>query len=185
MNETSDPSEQLPKRRSSDRDLGDDTAPKKDEKKRESCIEKVQNLLADKCRSGKKVAIFTHPSPDPDAIGSMMGMAWLIKKAYEVEVDCYYDGHVSHPQNQRMCNLLDPELQVVSECDPSPYAMRICVDTVPAHAACPEGTDFDLVIDHHKEIPNGGFKGLFLNLKAGSCCATVYQLIKQHALQFE
>lgn len=53
------------------------------------------------------------------------------------------------------------------------------------HSYCPDHTNFDLVIDHHKEIPNGGFNGLFLNLKAGSCCATIYQLIKAHDLQFE
>jgi nanoRNase/pAp phosphatase (c-di-AMP/oligoRNAs hydrolase) len=45
--------------------------------------------------------------------------------------------------------------------------------------------DYDLCIDHHKEVPNGGFKGLFLNLKAGSCCATIYELIKQHGVSFE
>jgi nanoRNase/pAp phosphatase (c-di-AMP/oligoRNAs hydrolase) len=84
-----------------------------------------------------------------------------------------------------MVNLLDPELKLASGNDPAEYTIRISVDTVPAHAHCPEDTNFDLVIDHHKEIPNGGFNGLFLNLKAGSCCATIYQLIKSHGLQFE
>lgn len=160
---------------------------------RETVLSKTRKLLAEKIKAAiatngvAKIAIFTHRSPDPDAIGSQMGLAWLLRKAYEnVEVDCYYDGHVSHPQNQRMCNLLDPELKIFNEeCDIESYDLRISVDTVPAHAFCPEGTSFDLVIDHHKEIPNGGFRGLFLNLKAGSACATVYQLIKQHDLQFE
>jgi nanoRNase/pAp phosphatase (c-di-AMP/oligoRNAs hydrolase) len=150
---------------------------------RDTLLERVQKLLAEKCVG--KVAIFTHPFPDPDAIGSQMALAWLITKAYECEVDCYFDGHVSHPQNQRICNLLDPDLKVYSKYDPKEYALNILVDTVPIHASCPEGTSFDLVIDHHKEVPNGGFKGLFLNLKAGSACATVYQIIKQHGLHFE
>lgn len=133
-----------------------------------------------------KVALFTHPSPDPDAIGSQMGFSWLLRKAFEnIEVDCFYDGHVSHPQNQRMCNLLDPELKSITECNPENYDLRVSLDTVPSHASCPENTIFDIVIDHHKEIPNGGFKGLFLNLKAGSCCATVYQLIKFFNLEFK
>lgn len=169
-------------RRSSDKSLSStsDDPPKR----KESCLDKIQKLLLDKCRTGK-TAIFSHGCADPDAIGSMMGMAWLIRKAYEGEVDCFYDGHISHPQNQRMCNLLDPELHLNTSYKEADYNLRICVDTVPAHAATGSVVDFDLCIDHHKEIPNGGFKGLFLNLRAGSCCATVYQLIKLHNLQFE
>lgn len=155
-------------------------------RKKETCLEKVQKLLDEKCKNGK-TAIFTHPSPDPDALGSMMGLAWLIRKTYDSEVECFYDGHVSHPQNQRIFNLLDPEVRPVNEFKDE-YSLKCVVDTVPNHAALPSDLgklDLDLVIDHHKEVPNGGFKGLFLNLKAGSCCATVYQLIKQFGLQFE
>lgn len=158
----------------------------------ESVLVKTQRLLEEKIQVAlaekgvAKVAIFTHPCPDPDAIGSQMGLAWLLRKAYEgVEVDCFYDGQISHPQNQRMCNLLDPELKLLVDCHPEEYDLRIVVDTVPAHAICPDNTIFDLVIDHHREIPNGGFKGLFLNLKGGSCCATIYQLMKIHKLYFE
>lgn len=153
-------------------------------KRKENCLERAQRLLSDKCRTGR-TAIFPHPSADPDAIGSMMGLAWLIRKAYDGECDCFYDGHISHPQNQRMVNLLDPELKLNSLCKPEEYSLRVCVDTIPSHAATVTPVDFDLVLDHHKESPNGSFKGLFLNLKAGSCCATVYQLIKQHGLGFE
>jgi nanoRNase/pAp phosphatase (c-di-AMP/oligoRNAs hydrolase) len=156
-------------------------------------LAKVQRLLDETIRTAvaerglAKIALYTHPSPDPDAIGSQMGMAWLLRKAYDnVEVDCFYDGHISHPQNQRMVNLLDPELKLPAGSSPDTYDLRIVVDTVPSHAyPTMDGSIFDLVIDHHKEIPNGGFKGLFLNLKAGSCCATVYQLIKQHGVHFE
>jgi nanoRNase/pAp phosphatase (c-di-AMP/oligoRNAs hydrolase) len=158
----------------------------------ENVLVKTQRFLSDKIKAAlsekgtAKVAIFTHPCPDPDAIGSQMGLSWLLHKAYEgIEVDCFYDGHISHPQNQRMCNLLDPELKIYTDCQPKEYDLCVSVDTVPAHASCPENTVFDLVIDHHREIPNGGFKGLFLNLKGGSCCATIYQLIKAYGLGFE
>ena len=180
------------RRRSSDISIESEEFPRNNWCPRENLLAKTQKLISDKIKSCHeknglcKIAIFTHPSPDPDAIGSQMGMAWLLRKAYEnVEVDCYYDGHVSHPQNQRMCNLLDPDLKLYTNCDPSFYDFKISVDTIPAHAACPENTSYDLVIDHHKEIPNGGFKGIYLNLKAGSSCSTVYQLIKSHGLRFE
>jgi nanoRNase/pAp phosphatase (c-di-AMP/oligoRNAs hydrolase) len=159
---------------------------------KDSSLSKTVKFLNEKIQSAftskgiARVAIFTHPCPDPDAIGSQMGMTFILKKVFEhIEVDCFYDGQVSHPQNQRMCNLLDPELKLCDDVDISSYDLTICVDTVPSHAYCPEGTVFDLVIDHHKEVPNGGFKGLFVNLKGGSCCATVYQLMKQYRLNFE
>lgn len=181
-------------RRASDSELSaafeDKTEPPK--RGRETSLAKVQKMLSEliqkavTAKGTAKVAIFTHPSPDPDAIGSQMGMAWLLSKAYEnVEVHCFYDGHISHPQNQRMVNLLDPELKLVQDCHIEEYDICISVDTVPSHSVCPENTHFDLVVDHHKEIPNGGFKGFFLNLKAGSCCSTVYQIIKQYNIAFE
>lgn len=159
---------------------------------KETTLTKCHKFLNDKiqkitCEKGTaKIAIFTHPSPDPDAIGGQMGLSWMLKKSYEnVEVDCFYDGCISHPQNQRMINLLDPELKLCSDCDIENYDLKISVDVIPSHASCPIDTNFDLVIDHHKEVPNGDFKGLYLNLKAGSACSTVYHLIKQHGIFFE
>lgn len=177
-------------RRAVDRDIENKKEEEPSLKRKDSCLSKVKKSLTDffEKNKGCKVAIYSHPSPDPDAIGSMMGMSWMLKKVYDIEVDCFYDGHISHPQNQRMCNLLDPEMALVEACDPSQYAYKILVDTIPCHACLPEGVqacDIDLVIDHHKEVPNGGFKGLYLNLKAGSCCATVYQLIREFDVVFE
>jgi len=157
----------------------------KSKHRKPTILTKAQKVLSEKAKGGK-VAIFTHPSPDPDAIGSFMGMSWFLQKNYEVEVDCFADGMVSHPQNKRMVNLLDPEMRPLEEFDPKEYVMTILVDTVPSYAAVGGHTiSFDLVIDHHKETPNGGFKGCFLNLKAGSCCSTVYQLIKAEGAAFE
>jgi len=179
-------------RRAIDREL--ETTKEKEEpplkRSKDSCLSKIKKSLTDffEKTKGCKVALFTHPSPDPDAIGSMMAMSWMLKKVYDIDVDLFYDGHISHPQNQRMCNLLDPDLNLVESCDPSAYSYRIIVDTIPCHACLPEGIeakDIDLVIDHHKEAPNGGFKGNYLNLKAGSCCSTIYQLIKEYELTFE
>ena len=172
----------------------DDVLPDKNIRKkiRETTVAKCHKFLSDKIqkvvfeKGSVKVAIFSHPYADPDAIGGQMGLSWMLKKAYDnIDIDCFYDGFISHPQNQRMANLLDPELKLYSDYDLSTYDIKISVDVVPAYAACPDGTIFDLVIDHHKDPPNSSFKGLYLNLRAGSVCATVYQLIKQHGVVFE
>lgn len=166
----------------------------KDKKRkiREVTVNRCYKFLSDKIskttseKGSAKIAIFTHPSPDPDAIGSFMGLSWMFKKINEnVEVDCYYDGVISHPQNQRFVNLLDPDLKLLTDYVSDSYDLIIAVDTIPSHTSCPEGVLFDLVIDHHKEQPDNKFKGFYLNLKTGSVCAVVYNLIKQGGFSFE
>lgn len=157
----------------------------RNEKTTEKCVyfDKFRKLFEKK---PKRVAIFTHASPDPDAIGSIMAIEWLMSKAFDVESDKFYAGAVSHPQNRCMVALVEPNLKPVDECKPEAYDFFVLVDTVPANAGV-GGLDikFNLVIDHHKEVPNGGFNGLFINLKAGSCCGTVYNLIKKMGLRFD
>lgn len=136
-----------------------------------------KKIISSKLDPSKKVALFSHRCPDPDAIGSMMGMAWLLQNAFGVESTSFFDGQIAHPQNGAICNLLDPQLIPVQEYEPENYCLNILLDTVPANAGIGDKkVDFDIVVDHHKEIPNGTFKGLFINLRAGSCCATVLQL---------
>ena len=71
-------------------------------------VEKFKLLI----ENNSRVAIFTHPFPDPDAIGSMMGMKWMFSK-FGLPADLFYIGAISHPQNRSMVNLLDPELSLV------------------------------------------------------------------------
>ncbi len=127
----------------------------------------------------KPVALFTHAYPDPDAIGSMMGMAWLLRKKFNMEADLFYDGEISHPQNMAIVNLLDPQLKRVEEYDPSRYCMNMLLDTVPVNAGVGDHKlDFKVVVDHHQTILNGSYDGVFVHHKTGSCCAIVYRMMR-------
>lgn len=144
----------------------------------------LKKLLVDK--APKKVAIFTHAGPDPDAIGSIMAVEWMLWKLHRIESVGFYAGEVSHPQNLALYNLIDPNIRRVNEYVPEEFDMRILVDTVPVNAGIEKhAVSFDICIDHHREIPNGGFNGLFINLKAGSCAGTIYHIIKEFGLSFE
>ena len=138
--------------------------------------------------SSKKIAIFTHQSPDPDAIASMMGMQWLFRKKYDCDCDLYYEGRISHPQNNAMDNLLDPGMKNIEDGwdGDGVYDLHILVDTVPSNAGVGENEiDFDLVVDHHPDLPNGGFNGIAINLKAGSCAGTIFRLIEKSELTLD
>jgi nanoRNase/pAp phosphatase (c-di-AMP/oligoRNAs hydrolase) len=128
----------------------------------------------------KPFAIFTHAYPDPDAIGSMMGLNWILSKAFGIESDIFYFGEVSHPQNTAIVNLLDPQLKKVQEeYHADRYGCHILVDTTPAHAGIGDRKiEFDIVIDHHKEMLNGNFNGVFIHYKTGACGSIVFKLMK-------
>ena len=136
--------------------------------------------------SEAKIALFTHPSPDPDALGSMMGVAWLLKKQYGVESDMFVCGCVSHPQNIAMVNLLSPTIIPVEEFCPEEYTAKILLDVIPSNAGRGgRDFDFDVIFDHHLEPITLDSKALYVNLHTGSNCATIYQLIKFFNIDFE
>lgn len=141
--------------------------------------------------SCNRAAIFAHRCPDPDAIGSMMGMQWLLSNSYGIQSDLFFSGEVSHPQNVAMVNLLDPGLRSVEDYDllnsESPYSLHILCDTVPSNAGVPDNfkEEFDIVIDHHRENPSASFQGMWINLRAGSCAATIYDIIEKAGLKFD
>lgn len=155
----------------------------------ESALDRADLVVLDKFKEivdarHKRVAIFTHPHPDPDAIGSMMGLKWLFSK-FGTLSDLFYKGAVSHPQNRSMVNLLDPELQSIESYKPENYSLKITVDCIPENAGCPnDDCHFDVVIDHHKDHPKD-FEGLYINFKAGSACATIFAIIEHLNLEFD
>lgn len=150
------------------------------EKKKNGCHNGYQEFFElVKKADGKKVAIFTHRCPDPDAVGSMMGLQWLLLKAFGLEADLYYDGEVSHPQNGVMVNLLDPGIKRVKETyKEGDHALRLLVDTIPENAGVGDHKiKFDVVFDHHRELPHN-YSGIIIHRKCGSCSAIIYDLMK-------
>lgn len=150
------------------------------EKKKNGCLNGYQEFNESIRKvEGKKVALFSHRCPDPDAIGAMMGMQWLLQKSFGLESDLYYDGEVSHPQNGVMVNLLDPGLKrVADDYKPDRYGLRILLDTIPENAGTAKlDVSFDAVIDHHRELPHN-FNGVLVHRKCGSCSAIVFDMMK-------
>lgn len=149
------------------------------EKLVQDAIKDFEDAIA-KRKDNLPVAIFSHAYVDPDAIGSMIGLAWLLEMVYNIDSVCFFDGDVSHPQNNAMVNLLDPPIRPIQEYNSSDYGLHIVCDTIPSHAGIGKNNiNFDLVIDHHKEPPNGGFQGTYINLKAGSASATLFAIMQK------
>ncbi len=151
------------------------------------CTEKKKNGFANgysdfyellKKNVNSRVALFTHRCPDPDAIASMMGMQWLLQKAFNVESDLYYDGEVSHPQNGVIVNLLDPGLKRVNDEYKPNYSLHMVLDTTPENAGVGKHEiNFDVCVDHHRELPQN-YSGVLVHRKCGSASSIVFDIAK-------
>jgi len=124
----------------------------------------------------KRVAIFTHINPDPDAIGSAVGMQWILRKKYQIQSDIFYVGEVSHPQNKTMINVLSIVLRKSEEYDPENYQKVIAVDCTKQNIGIE--TDIHILIDHHRAKIKTEDYEFVNNQPVGSCCSLVFGLME-------
>jgi nanoRNase/pAp phosphatase (c-di-AMP/oligoRNAs hydrolase) len=99
----------------------------------------------------KTVTFVSHVHPDPDSLGSMMGLAYLVETVLDKPTRLVRDGLISRAENIAMVDLLDIDLQPLEDVawkkgdalvmvDSQPNTGRHSLDpTVPLYA----------VIDHH------------------------------------
>ena len=109
-------------------------------------LKRLKNVLKD-C---KRLAIFTHDNPDPDAISSAMALR-EIAKHFGVAADILYYGEIAHQQNRAMVNLLNVEMLKASEVDLSIYDKFALVDSsgIGVNNSIPEDITLSIIIDHH------------------------------------
>jgi nanoRNase/pAp phosphatase (c-di-AMP/oligoRNAs hydrolase) len=98
----------------------------------------------------RKLAIFTHDNPDPDALSSAMALKEIARNM-GVEADIVYYGEISHQENKAMVNLLNLEIVKASEVDLKQYEKFALVDSSAkgVNNSIPEDIKLNIVIDHH------------------------------------
>src|SRR4051794_2074391 len=65
--------------------------------------------------SAARVTFVTHIHPDPDSLGSMMGLAHLVETKTGLPTRLTRDGLISRAENRAMVELLDVDLIPVEE----------------------------------------------------------------------
>jgi nanoRNase/pAp phosphatase (c-di-AMP/oligoRNAs hydrolase) len=129
----------------------------------------------------RKVAIFTHPDPDPDAMGSCLGMKWLLCKL-GIEADIFFDGdYSSRRQNTAMVNILNISMLPLSKYAEKrdEYISAITLDCT--HRRLPEAVakDIRVIVDHHSVQVDISQFDFVVNKKAGACCSLVYEIMEE------
>src|SRR5438132_7540938 len=101
--------------------------------------------------NAESVIFVSHVQPDPDSLGSMLGLAYLVETCLEKPTRLTRDGLVSRAENRLMVELLDLELETVEELTHQPGNSVVMVDSQPNTGRHSLDPDIPLyaVIDHH------------------------------------
>jgi len=114
---------------------------------------KIEQLQAFRKALGSgPVMILTHSNPDPDALASGAGLAYLIGEIWGIKVQLAYSGLVGRSENKAMMELLTPGWQHLDTIvDLYTYACYVLVDTQPGtgNNILPNHISPCAVIDHH------------------------------------
>jgi len=124
----------------------------------------------------KKIGIFTHDNPDPDAISSALALK-EIAKHFGVDGDIIYFGEISHQQNKAMVNLLNIEMLRGDEANFEEYDKFALVDSSGpgVNNSIPPDLKISIIIDHHPaENVNAEYVDLRSNVGATATILTGY-----------
>src|SRR6516225_3496627 len=81
--------------------------------------------------SAKAVAFVSHVHPDPDSLGSMLGLAHLVESSLDKPTRLIRDGLISRAENRAMVELLEVDLDPIEEVIWRPAEALVMVDSQP------------------------------------------------------
>jgi nanoRNase/pAp phosphatase (c-di-AMP/oligoRNAs hydrolase) len=105
-----------------------------------------------------RVVLCTHRHPDPDGLGAMVAMQYLLREGFGLEADLVLEGRIRRAENVAMRRLLEISALPKGGVDPAAYAGVILVDSQPGftHTTPPGALPVLAVIDHHKGEDEAG-----------------------------
>ncbi|MFQ5843538.1 MAG: bifunctional oligoribonuclease/PAP phosphatase NrnA [Planctomycetota bacterium] len=123
------------------------TVPTEREFRRDAGLTLLLNAVRGRCSA----LIQTHNNPDPDALGSAVGMRELYRRYLNTEARIVFGGIVGRAENRAMLRLLKIEIVPANKVDYASCDLLTIVDAQPGHghAPLPDGRVPEVVIDHH------------------------------------
>ena len=121
-------------------------------------VQQYQRFFSD----ADRVLILMHNDPDPDAMASGLALRTVLKRTKQTAVLGAIHG-VTRPENQRMMNLLDIQIEQVTPDDLNNFDRVAMVDVQP-HYFSGAIDRVDLVIDHHPE--QTGYTAVYKDIRA-------------------
>ncbi len=121
-------------------------------------VQQYQRYFAD----ADRVLILLHNDPDPDALASGLALRNLLRRTKTTAIIGAIQG-VTRPENLRMANMLDIQVEHVTAASLQDFERIATVDVQP-HYFGGLLNRADLVIDHHPEQP--GYSAVFKDIRA-------------------
>jgi len=122
-----------------------------------TAVHKVRRLIA-VARTKKRALVLTHDNPDPDAVASACGLAWLLRECAGVKAHAAYGGIIGRAENKAMLKVLHLPIEPVARVR-GKHDLLCLVDTQPevgnysAPIADPQRRIAQVAIDHHPARP--------------------------------
>lgn len=135
-------------------------------------------------KDAETVTFVSHVHPDPDSLGSMLGLAHLVENRLGKPTRMTRDGLISRAENHAMVEQLGLQLEPIEELTCSAGEALVMVDSQPNTGRHSFDPDLPLyaVIDHH--TTPGDLEGVsFLDIRSdlGATCSMVTgYLMEQH-----
>ncbi len=98
-----------------------------------------------------RLVLCTHRHPDPDGLGALAGLRFLLEKKFGLESDLVLEGRIRRAENVAMRDLLDIRSLPKGGVDPDRYVGVFLVDAQPGftHVQPPGALPLLGVVDHH------------------------------------
>ncbi|HYH68234.1 MAG TPA: DHH family phosphoesterase, partial [Urbifossiella sp.] len=102
-------------------------------------------------KTAERVVFVSHVQPDPDSLGSMLGLAHLVEQKLGKPTLVTRDGLISRAENRAMVKVLNLHLTKVEDVDWQDGDAVVMVDSQPntGRHTLPESVPLYAVIDHH------------------------------------
>jgi nanoRNase/pAp phosphatase (c-di-AMP/oligoRNAs hydrolase) len=121
-------------------------------------VQQYQRFFSD----ADRVVILLHNDPDPDAMASGLALRNVLRRTKQTAVIAALQG-VTRPENQRMMNLLDIHVEILTAEQVTAFERIAMVDVQP-HYFGGAIDRVDLVIDHHPE--QSGYTAVYKDIRA-------------------
>ncbi len=145
----------------------------------EAALEALPRLV----RDAPAAVALTHDNPDPDAMASAAGVAYLVEALTDREMLLAYGGIIGRAENRALVRHLKLPMTPVSRLSVPEDAFWALVDTQPptGNHSLPEAAKIGLVIDHHPERPGSATTPLHLVSNDFGATSTIVSLLLRAA----
>ena len=140
---------------------------------------------------GDRLLVLTHRGPDPDAIGSLEGVRFLLDRSLGIAADTVTVGRIHRAENLALVRALDLEFGEYGEIQPERYFGSLLVDTQPGfgHTVVPEDIPLIGILDHHvppdEDSTSAPVPHRDVRLGVGATSSIVWDYIRESGVELE